>query len=124
MKIITFSLVLAFLTFPVFSQSASTNRFRTLGDSMGNTISSSNTKLENYDRSMIDSGNTRAYASYRQKYETLSKALQESEFRLNRLIEFNDRTANIKTERDNYARLIKRLEGVKSEYDEWLRSVQ
>ena len=124
MKKLMFSLIFACLVFPVFAQNASAQRFKALSDSMGTTLSNSTSKLQDFDEQMTDSGNTKTYASYREKYEGLSKALQESEARLNRLIQTNDRTANIKAERDNYESLIKKLETVKSDYDNWLRSVQ
>ena len=124
MKKVIFFLVFFCLVFPAFSQDASTQRFQTLSDSMGSTISSSTSKLQNFDELLSDSGNSKTYASYRERYEVLAKALQDSEGRLNRLIQTNDRTANIRAERDNYESLIKKLDALKSDYDNWLRNVQ
>ena len=124
MKILVFSFIFACLVFPVFSQNASTERFRALDDSMGTTISNSNDKLRDFDDQMNDNGNAKTYAAYRDRYQIISRALRESELKLTRLIQFNDRPTNLKAERDNYASLIRRLEAVKSEYDDWLRTVQ
>ena len=124
MKRVMFALIFVWLVFPVFSQDASAQRFQSLSDAMGSTLSSSNSKLQSFDDQINDTGNTKTYGSYREKYEDLTKALQESEARLNRLIQSNDRNANIKAERDNYESLIKKLDTVKSDYDNWLKSVQ
>ena len=124
MKTVVFSLIFACLVFPAFSQTTNADRFRALDTSMNSTITSSTSKLRTFDQLLSDTGHTRIYMSYRGKFETLSKALQESELQLNRLIQFNDRPANIKAERDNYAVLIRRLEALKTEYNTWLSSVQ
>ena len=118
MKIIIVSVFMAFLALPVFSQSANTQRFNQLSTSMGSTISSSTSKLESFDEMLTDNGNMKFYATYRDRYGHLSKALQESEARLNRMFQSNERTANIKKERDNYASLLEKLETLKSEYDQ------
>jgi len=89
---------------------------------MGSTLTSSNSKLNDFDQQVADSGNTKGYASYRDRYNNLSKALQDSEAKLNRMILSNDRTADIRAERDNYANLIKKLDALKSDYDNWLKN--
>ena len=124
MKIVVFSFIFACLVFPAFSQSANSERFRALDDSMSSALSDSNSRLKDFDQSITDTGNLQTYVSYKQKYDFLTKALQESGSRLDRLMKFNDRTANIKAERDNYESLIKKLEAVKSDYDNWLKTVQ
>jgi len=124
LKIILFSFIFACLVFPVFSQDqdASTQRFQALSDTMGSTLTSSNSKLNEFDQQLADSGNTKSYAAYRDRYNSISKALQDSEAKLNRMILANDRTANIKAERDNYENLIKKLDALKSDYDNWLKN--
>ena len=112
------------VTFAAFSQNASSDRFKALSDTMGRTISSTTSRLENYDDQINDSGNTRTYASYNRKYLVLRQALTESESRLDLLIRSNDRAALIREERDNYAELLDHLEALKSEYDDWLKNVQ
>ena len=124
LKIVLFSLIFACMVFPAFSQNANSQRLQALSDSMASTLSSSNSKLNDFDQQLADSGSTKAYATYRDRYNSLSKALQESEAKLNRLIISNDRTANIKAERDNYESLIKKLDALKSEYDNWLKGVK
>ena len=125
MKYVTIFIVLAcLLVSPVFSQNKNQTRFKALSDSMGRTLSDSNTKLENYTDEMHNSGNMKTYASYNQKYSVLVKALNVSEIKLDRLIRTNDRTVDIKDERDHYEDLIKQLESTKSDYDNWMKSVQ
>jgi hypothetical protein len=113
-----------FLAMPVFSQNTGTQRFRNLSDSMGNTVSSGNSKLANYDEIINDNGNIKTYTSYLRRFEGMAKVLQDKEARLDLLIRTNDKTAAIKEERDNYEGVIKRLDAVKSEYDGWLRGVE
>jgi len=112
------------VTFSVFSQSANSERYKALSDSMDRTISNSNYRLEDYDEMASDSGGTKTYTYYNRRHESLKAALSESERRLDLLIRTNDRNAVIKEERDNYERLIRQLEQVKSDYDNWLRTVQ
>ena len=112
------------VTFPGFSQNASSDRFKALSDSMGRTISSTTSKLETYNDMVLDNGNIRNYSSYNQKFEVLKQALGESERRLDLLIRTNDRISVIKEERDNYEKLSKELESLKSDYDNWLKNVK
>ena len=115
--------LLACLVLPVFPQSANKQRFQALGDSISWTASSSNNKLANYDEQITDDGNVKSYTNYRRRYDSLSKALKESEARLDLLIRTNDKSAKIKDERDNYESLIRQLESLKSDYDSWLSNV-
>ena len=124
MKLFSAFIIFTFLAFPGFSQSSSKERFQTLGVSIDRSVSSNNDKLAYYDDLVSDDGNTKNYSAYRRRYESLSRALNESESRLNFLIRTNDRTSKIKKERDNYERLIKEMENLKSEYDSWLSRVQ
>ena len=114
------------LTLPVFSQDANSSqtKFQALSDRMGTSVTNSNTKLDNYTQDMNDSGNTATYASYSGKYNTLMKALSASEDKLDLMIRSNDRPANIKAERDHYESLIKQLQSLKSDYDNWLSGVK
>ena len=125
MKYVTIFIVLACLLIsPVFSQNKNQTRYKALSDSMDRTLSSSKTKLDNYTEEMNNSGNMKTYSSYNQKYNTLVQSLNEAEIRLDLLIRTNDRTVDIKEERDYYESLIKRLESTKSDYDSWMNSVK
>ena len=119
-------LIFIYLAFPVFSQnqSANTQRYNALSDSMGTTLSKSNVLLEDFNSQIKDDGDIKVYTSYKRKYESLVKALQESEYMLNLYLRTNDRTATIKAERDNYENLIKQLQQVKSEFDGYLRTAR
>jgi len=124
MKYLVLSVIFVCLAFPLFSDDANLPRYRTLGETMDRSISSHNSKLENYTQDMTNSGNMKTFASYKARYDVLSKALDESEAKLDLLIRTNDRTVDIKNERDHYESLIKQLESVKSEYDGWIRNVR
>ena len=124
MKILVIAIVFAALVAPVFGQDANVPLYRSLDDSMSTTISNSSSALQNFDRDITYNNQGKAYSAYRIKYEALSRALQESELKLYRLLQFHDTATNVKAERDRYESLIKQLEEVKSEYDSWLRNVQ
>ena len=124
MKKIIIFIFLVLVVLPAFSQTNHVQRFRTLGDSINTTYTRSNARLANYDSMILDDGSIKKYTSYKRDYELLVKALQESEAHLNLLLRTNDRVAYIKEERDNYEVLIKQLESMKNEYDNWLRTVQ
>ena len=112
------------LAFPVFSQAGNVQRFRALSDNMETAASRSTNKLAEYDSIIMDDGNIRVYMNYRKKFESLSKEINDTESRLNLLLRTNDRISHMKAERDHYEALIKNLEAIKSEYDNWMRSVQ
>ena len=120
---LTFAL-LAFLAFPAFSQNTLQDRFTALGESMERTIEISNARLEAFNLDAMDSGNMRTFSRFRQRYSDITHDLRESEFKLNRYIRSNDRPQYIAAERDNYERLIRDLEQLKSDYDSWLRSIR
>jgi hypothetical protein len=124
MKFFFVSVMLACLVLPVFSQDANTQRYKSMSDSMGTTVSNSNTRLADFDKRITYNGNGKSYAEFKQKFDTLSKALRDSEIKLNRMINAHDSVGNIKVERDRYESLIKELGSVKSDYDQWLSSVQ
>ena len=124
MKFLTGVFIFTCLTFPVFSQSAASERFKGLSDTMGRTLSNSQSKLEYYDSEVNDTTNMKTFTYYRKKHENYLKALRDSEAKLDLLIRTNDKADAVKKERDNYASLIDELESTKSDYDSWLRSVQ
>lgn len=124
MKICLIPALLVCLTAAAFSQDANAQRYQALSDTMGETLSASNTKLEEFDQNTTYSGNGKVYVSYRHRYESLAKAIQESEARLNRLIQGHAPANIIKEERDKYEGFIGQLDGVKSDYDGWLDSVE
>ncbi|GHV69665.1 hypothetical protein AGMMS49928_12880 [Spirochaetia bacterium] len=124
MKFIVAVLVFASVVFPVFSQDSNTSKYKSLDDTMGNTISSSNSQLSEFDKLMSYNGNGKMYASYKQKYDSLTKSIQNQEIKLKRMLQAHDNTGNLKKERDVYENLIKRLEAVKSEYENWLKTIQ
>ena len=115
-------IIFACLAFPAFSQSSSEDRHRALSDSMDYTLSSSRTKLDNFNQDLKESGDGNSYASYREKYLSLVRRLNETEARIDLLTRTNDRTSLIRKERDKYEGLINDLEQVKSDYDSWVSS--
>jgi len=124
MKFFIAFVILICVAFPGFSQSANSDRFQALSDSMERTISSSSSKLESYDELSLDSSSTNTFIRYNRRYDNLREALRDSESRLDLLIRTNDRPSLIREERDNYERLLDNLKSLKSDYDSWLRSVQ
>jgi len=124
MKFFITFVILVCVVFPGFSQSASSDRFKALSDSMDRTINSSSSKLESYDELSLDSSNTNTFMRYNRRHEVLKEALGDSESRLDLLIRTNDRPSLIREERDNYENLLNNVKSLKSDYDSWLRSVQ
>jgi hypothetical protein len=124
MKVIFVSIMLTCLALPVFCQEAATQRYKSMSDSMGSTISSGNTKLRDFDSRIGYNNNGKVYGTYRARFDSLARAIRDSEIRLNRLLQSYDRVENIREERDKYESLVKQLETMKSEYDDWLRSIQ
>ena len=124
MKFFAVFIIFVCLAFPGFSQSANSQRFSALGDSINRTASNSRDKLADYDDMVSDDGNTKNYTAYKRKYDSLSRSLGESESRLNFLIRTNDRASRIKSERDNYERLVNQMDQLKSDYDNWLSKTQ
>ena len=118
------TLTLLCLAFPAFSQNRNAQRFNALSESMGAALSKSNSNLEDFDSQLKDDSDVRTYMSYRGKFEYLSKTLQESEGRMNLYLRTNDRLETQKAERDNYESLIHQLETVKSDYDNFVKTVQ
>ena len=109
---------------PAFSQDTNVPVYRELSDSMGSSISSSTSTLANFDLLMMNNDNFVTYTTYMGQYNTLVNSLRESEARLNKLIKANAIESRRKDERDNYERLLKRLQAVKSEFDGWMQSIR
>ena len=125
MKFIALTIILSFLAFPAFSQmSNAQQRRRSLSDSMTSNISRSTTTLAGFDSMIREDATVKIYASYKQRFDSITSALRESEARLSFLLRVNDRGNYITEERDRYEGLLRQLETVKSEYDNWLRTVQ
>ena len=124
MKNLIIAIILAGLVVPVFAQDTNASLYRSLNDSMSSTLSYSSTRLQNFDQEIVYNNQGKSYSTYRIRYEALTKALEDSEFKLGRLIEFHDTPVKIKAERDRYESLVMQLEDIKSEYDRWMRQVQ
>ena len=124
MKSFIIAIILAALVLPVFGQDANAPLYRTLDDSMGATISYGSSRLQDFDRDIGYNNQGKVYSTYKLRYDSLSKALQDSEAKLGRLIEFHDTAANIKTERDRYESILNQIQQVKSDYDNWYKTVQ
>jgi len=124
MRFFAVFVLLLCIVFPVFSQSSGVQKFSAMGNSMGGTLTRSNTRLSYYDSMIKDNGNNKVYTAYKEKYDFLVSSLNESEARLNLLLRTNDRTIVIKEERNNYEDLINQLQSLKSEYDGWVKTVQ
>ena len=124
MRIILSSLVLFCLAFPLFSQDADAQRRTALSDSMGTRITRSTAALASFDSRIMDDGTAKVFTSYVRKFSSLSNALQESGARVDFLLRANGFSKDIREERDNYERLLRELETVRTEYDNWLRTVQ
>ena len=127
MKFLTGVFIFTCLAFPVFSQNSqnsSQDRFQALSESMGRTISSSQSKLEYYDQESRDTTSMKTFTFYRKKHEDLSRSLRDSEAKLDLLLRTNDRADTVKKERDFYEGLINELQSAKSDYDSWLKSAK
>ena len=124
MKIFIGVVIFTCLVFPVFSQNSDTQRFKDLSDSMDKSVSRSTDTLADFDSRSADDGTLRMFSSYRIKHNELVASLRESQLKIEHLFRTQDRVSYIRTERDNYERLLKELEAMKSEYDDWLKTVQ
>jgi len=124
MKIFIIAIVLVGLVMPVFAQDANAPLYKSLNDSMNGTISYGSGALQNFDKNITNNDQGKAYAVYKVRYEALTKALNESETRLDRLLYFHDTPANVRAERNRFESLLKQIQAVQAEYDNWLKSVQ
>ena len=123
MKFIFGIIIFTCLSLPVFSQD-NTQRIRNLSDSIDTTLTRSTNNLRAFDQ-LLDLGeDTVTYSMFRRRHELLTYDLSESELRLHYLIRTNSRISDIREERNNYERLIKELETVRSEYDAYMRNRQ
>ena len=124
MRVFIGFIIFTCLAFPGFSQNARSQRVKALSDSMGTAVTRGTATLADFDSRTGDDGQIKVYTDYRRKFGDLSKAMQDSEDKLNFLLRTNDRARFIKEERDNYDDLLKQLQTMKSDYDTWLRTVQ
>lgn len=124
MKFLIVPIIFVCLAIPAFSQDANAQRYKNLSDSMGETVSNSNTQLTDFDKRASYTANGKTYAQYKGRSDSLTKALRESETRTDRLITSRAPASAIKEERDKYEGFIKQLDALKSEYDDWLSSAQ
>ena len=115
------------LALPVFSQSQSPDQkqlFNALSDSMDSSISRNTTKLADYDSYSNNDSDFKMYSSFKKRYDDIVKALRESEAKMDLLFRTYDRADYVKRERDNYDDLLSQLQAVKTEYDNWLRTIR
>ena len=125
MKIIFSSLILFCLAFPVFSQTTATpQRLSALSEAFASSVQRNTAALANFDARARDDGTIRVFLSYARRLESLSSALQSSGDRLDFLLRGNARSRFINEEHENFERLLRELESVRSEYDAWMRTVQ
>ena len=124
MRFFTGLILFVFLALPVVAQSSNAQRQKVLGDAMSTTISRSNSALADFDSRFSGDSQVKIYTDYKRRYESLSKDLEASERRLDFLLRANDRRTNIQVEYDNFKNLLQRLQDIKTEYDNWLRTVQ
>jgi hypothetical protein len=125
MKYLVVFVILAGLAFPVFAQdNAATQRFNTLTGSMGNSITNATATLKDFDYQIKEKGDINVYTSYLKRYDFLVTALQESESRFKLLMRTGDRNANIEAERNQFEEILKQLQSVKSDLDNYLKSTR
>jgi len=123
MKYFAVFVILAGLAFPAFAQNAAlTQRFNTLNEAMGSSISKATETLADFDSQIKDKGDANVYTSYLRRYNFLADSLEESEGKFNLLIRTNDRNVNIEAERNNYEKIIKQLQSVKSNFETYMKS--
>ena len=124
MKFFVIAIMFAGLIAPIFGQDANAPLYRSLNDSMNTTISDSTNALKSFDNDIINNDQGKVYATYKLRYQALSRALTASETRLSRLLDFNDTPANVRAERNRYENLIRQLQAVQTDYDNWLKGIQ
>ena len=124
MKVFISFVLLFCLVFPVFSQNSNSQRFRTLGDAMNTTLSKNRDALADFDSRALDDGSIKRYTEFLRLHRDLSKALSDSEFKLNFLLNAHAHVTEIKNEHQNFQDLIKSMEELKKEYDSWMSSVK
>ena len=119
--LIIFLVILICFAVPVFSQNqnrnANADRSQALSDAMENSIKRNKDKLEGFDEEISGTGSTKTYSVYKRKYDSIIRAMNDSEYRFNLYVRTNDTKAKIQSERDRYEELLNDLESLKSEYD-------
>jgi hypothetical protein len=125
MKIFMGFFIFACLAFPVFSQTQNQRTdYTELGEPLETEISRSTDMLASFDSWSNNDENTKMYSAFRKRYDDLVIALRESEARMGLLFRTYSRADHVKIERDTYEGLLNELKEVKSNYDNWLSTVQ
>jgi len=124
MKLLFFTIILFAFTFSAFSQAANIQRYRALGDAIGLTLERGNAALEDFNSRVRDDGTTLRYTRFLRQHRDLANALHDSEWRLNFLLRGSAHRTLITEEHANFEDLIRQLDALKTEYDNWLRTVQ
>ena len=124
MKVFFIAIFTICLLVPVFAQDANVSIYQALNNSMDAAIEHNTEALANFDNLIVHDNQGKVYAQFKIRYESLDRALRESEITLERLIRFNAASANLRAERNRYANLLQQLEDVKLEYGSWLGTVQ
>jgi len=121
MKYFTILILLICMTVPAYSQDNS-QRYRALGDNINRTLTNSNSNLQHYDQMLEDNENLSGYVNFNRRFQAIQRNLIDTENLIDFLVRGNARTATIRAERNRYENLIKQLEALKDEYDEWIRN--
>ena len=125
MKLLFIPIIFACLSFPAFSQTGrSQERFRALGENIGAAVTRTTATLAEFDSMTNQDGQIKMFTSYLRRFNNLNSALDRSELRMNFLLRSNVRVEEVTEERDNYQGLVTDLQSLRSEYDNWLRTVQ
>ena len=124
MRILVIAILFAGLLVPIFGQDANAPLYRSLNESINSTYASSSSRLRGFDNEIVYNAQGKAYGLFKQRYEALSRALQDSEIKLSRLIQLHDTPANIEDARKEFETLVKQLEQVKNEYDAWFKTLK
>jgi len=124
MKLLFVSIILFALTFPAFSQAANVQRYRALGDAIGVTLDRGTAALADFDSRVRDDGTTLRYTRFLRQHMDLTRALRDSEWMLNFLLNGNAHPNVIHEEYANFQDLIEQMQTLRTEYDAWLRTVQ
>jgi TolA-binding protein len=112
------------VVFPVFSEDPNAPQYRQLSTSMGSSVSNSTDILANFDLEFTNDDQLTRFTAFRDQYRSIQGSLQESENRLNLLMRSNAPMRAQREERNKYEQLLRRLQAVKTDYDNWLRDVK
>ena len=125
MKFLLMSIIFTCFVFPAFSQtSRAQQRYTTLGDTMGASVTRTTATLAEFDSMTNQDGQVKVFTDFLRRYNNLNQALDRSELRMNFLLRANVRVEEVAEERDNYDSLVKQLQALKNDYDNWLRTVR